>query len=125
MRKLKTCHEDLQRLFNEVIKGFDNTIEFGHRGKKRQNKCFEDGTSTLTFPFSKHNKKPSLAVDAVPYIRGKGKVWEKKQCYYFAGYVKRVAEEMNINIRGGSDWDRDNDVNDQTLLDPVHVELIL
>jgi len=33
---LKTCHEDLQKLFNEVIKHFDCSVICGHRGQEEQ-----------------------------------------------------------------------------------------
>ena len=39
-KNLETCHEDLQELFNQVIKYFDCTVIQGHRGKEEQNKYF-------------------------------------------------------------------------------------
>jgi len=66
-KRLATCHEDLQLVFNEVIKHFDCTIVCGHRGEADQNDAFERGNSKLRFPQSKHNQWPSLAVDAVPW----------------------------------------------------------
>ncbi len=124
-KRLSTCHPDLQRLFNRVIEVMDCTIIEGHRNRARQNRFYRDGRSKVQWPDGKHNKVPSEAVDAGPYIPGKGISWERNQCCYFAGLVKGIASEMGIKIRWGGDWDKDNDVNDQTFNDLVHFELIL
>lgn len=117
---LSQCHKDLQRLFNEVIKRFDCSIICGHRDKKAQDKAYEQGFSKLEFPFSKHNKKPSEAVDAVPYPID----WDNvKRMYYFAGYVRGIAEKLNIKIRTGADWDGDFEIKDQKFHDVPHFEL--
>jgi len=107
-----------------VIKTIDCTVVCGHRGEEEQNAAYEAGNSLLMFPKSNHNVFPSNAIDLVPYIQFKGPTWENKQCYYFAGKVMMIARQMNIHIRCGADWDSDNDVNDQTLFDPCHFELI-
>lgn len=126
-QKLLTCHEDLQILFNEVIKYFDCTILEGFRNEKEQNKAFENGNSKLKWPVGKHNKNPSLAVDVAPYpVR-----WENKErMYCFAGFVLGTAqilknmEKMTHSLRYGGDWDGDKDINDQNFNDLVHFELI-
>lgn len=118
--KLAGCNYDLQVLFNEVIKKFDCTIIVGHRGKNEQNEYYRTGRSKLQYPNSKHNKIPSEAVDVAPYPIN----WnDTKRFYYFAGYVKGIAEKMGINIRFGGDWDSDTEVTDQTFNDLVHFEL--
>ena len=35
-QRLETCHEDLQEIFNEVIKYFDCSVLCGHRGEEDQ-----------------------------------------------------------------------------------------
>lgn len=118
--ELLTCKEDLQELFNEVIKYFDCTIIQGQRGAEEQNRLFEQGFSKLRFPHSKHNDKPSSAVDVVPYPIN----WNDKfRFYYFGGFVKGIAEKMNIPLRWGGDWDNDTNVKDQTFMDYPHFEL--
>lgn len=124
-KRLATCHPDLQRLFNEVVKEVDCAIIEGHREEERQNRFFLEGRSKVKWPDGKHNKVPSEAVDAGPYIFGKGLSWDRNQCCYFAGMVKGKALELGIKIRWGGDWDNDNDVNDQKFNDLVHFELIL
>ena len=41
--RLKTCEEDLQKLFNEVVKYFDCCVREGHRGNELQNRYFNEG----------------------------------------------------------------------------------
>ena len=53
--RLATCHADLQRLFNEVIKKYDCTILEGHRSNERQEELYRQGKSKLRAGFSKHN----------------------------------------------------------------------
>ncbi len=123
MNRLNQCDPRLQRIALEVVKDFDCTVVTGQRGRAEQNKAYKNGKSKLKFPQSKHNKTPSLAMDLAPYIKGKGISWDASQCYYFAGYVMRVADELGIKIRWGGDWDGDHDVKDQRFNDLVHFEL--
>lgn len=124
LSRLKTCHEKLQILFMHVISHYDCTIVQGHRDEATQNKYYEEGKSKLKWPNSNHNSFPSKAVDAAPYIAGKGIVWDKEQCYHFAGFVQGCAAMMGIRIRWGGDWDMDKDIHDQSFDDLVHFELL-
>lgn len=69
LKNLDGCNDDLQKVFKEAIK--DSPIDFkitcGYRGEKEQNEAFKNGFSKFKFPFSKHNKFPSNAIDCVPY----------------------------------------------------------
>lgn len=122
---LATCHSDLQRLFNHVIKYDDCTILEGHRSEERQNKLFADGKSQLKFPDGKHNKTPSEAVDVVPCpVDFSNDVKSLARFYNFIGKVEVYARLMGIPLRFGADWDRDGDYKDQTFDDLVHIELL-
>ena len=119
-KNLETCHEDLQELFNEVIKFFDCTVIQGHRGKEEQNKYFDEGKSKVKYPNGRHNANPSNAVDVVPYpIDWK----DTDRMYYFAGFVKGIAYKMGIPIRWGGDWNGNNDLKDNNFDDLPHFEL--
>lgn len=121
LERLSTCHVDLQKLFNEVIKHYDCTIVCGHRSKEEQNLAFKKGNSKLQYPKSKHNVYPSVAVDVAPYPID----WnDMSRFYHFGGYVLGVADILNIKLRWGGDWDSDNDLKDQTFMDLVHFELV-
>ena len=118
---LATCHPDLQRVFEEVVKIFDCSILCGHRGEEAQNEAYHKGLSKLKFPESRHNTQPSVAVDAVPYPID----WEdRERMTYFAGLVLGVAHGMGITLRWGGDWDRDTEVADNRFDDLPHFELV-
>lgn len=123
INKLNTIHPLLRLVFTHVIMYHDCTIIEGHRGKVKQNHYFKTKKSKLQYPNSKHNSTPSLAVDVTPYIKGKGIVWDKEQCYVFAGYVMGIAGMLHVSIRSGIDWDMDTDIHDQSFLDLCHYEL--
>jgi peptidoglycan L-alanyl-D-glutamate endopeptidase CwlK len=116
--QLKTCHPDLQRLFEEVLKICDCSILEGYRTPEDQFIKFNLGRSKVKH--GKHNFKPSLAVDVAPYPID----WENIEAfYYFGGLVKGLAHSLNIKICWGGDWDGDNDLKDQTFNDLVHFEI--
>lgn len=119
-KRLATCHPDLQKIFNLVIKNVDCTVTEGYRSDEDQEEAYKKGNSTLRAGQSKHNQMPALAVDVVAYPIQ----WESsKRNYHFAGYVKGIADALGIKIRCGADWDGDNDLDDQTFNDLVHFEL--
>lgn len=120
--RLKTCHLDLQRLFNEVIKYWDCTIIEGYRGPEEQHEAFINGKSKLDWPKGKHNKLPSLAVDVMPFPVDFKDI---HRIYCFSGFVLGIAAVMNIKVRWGGDWDRDTEVKDNTFNDLVHFEVIV
>jgi len=119
-RKLDTCHESLQQLFNEVVKSFDCTVIEGHRGEKKQNEAYRKGNSKLKYPNGKHNKTPSIAVDVIPYpIDWK----DRDRMHYFGGFVLGIAKKMGFKIRWGGDWDMDTHTKDNKFDDLVHFEM--
>ena len=122
---LATCHPDLQRLLNEVIKHYDCSVICGHRTKEDQNKAYHEGRSKIKWPNGKHNSSPSMAVDVVPWFSTKPNIrWnDSKKFYHFAGYVLAVADQLGINLRWGGDWDGDGELHDQTFMDLPHFEL--
>lgn len=118
---LATCHQEIQRLFNEVIKYYDCSVICGHRGKEEQDKAYNEGSSKVKWPNSKHNKIQSIAADVPPYpIDWK----DTRRFYMFVGIVRGVAAMLGIKIRCGADWDGDMEVKDQNFHDLPHFELI-
>lgn len=118
--RLKTCHPDLQKIFNTVINFTDCTILEGHRGKEAQNKAFAEGKSKLKWPNGMHNKLPSLAVDVTPYPID----WsDAGRLHVFAGRVLQIADEYGIELRWGGDWNGDGRTSDNRFDDLVHFEL--
>ena len=118
--KLAQCHPDLQRVFERVIAHFDCTILVGQRSEADQNAAFAAGRSKLKYPQSKHNKRPSMAVDVSPYPIEWG---DRDRQHFFAGVVMGTAQSMGIKIRWGGDWDGDTETKDNTFDDLVHFEI--
>lgn len=120
--RLNTCDYRLQAIFNFVIEHFDCTVIEGERGKEVQNRLFNQGLSKAKYPLSKHNKKPSEAVDVAPYPTD----WKDKERFnQFAFFVLGVAAAMGIPIRWGGDWDGDTETADNNFNDLAHFELKL
>ncbi len=117
-RQLETCHKDLRRLFDKVIVSWDCTILEGHRTQERQAQLLREGKSKVQI--SKHNYRPSLAVDVAPYPID----WEDTERFVeFGLYVLQVAGDLGLSIRWGGDWDGDGDLTDQSFNDLVHFEI--
>ena len=118
---LATAHPDLQRLFSEVIKHVDIKVLEGHRGKAKQDAAVAGGFSKTPWPKSRHNSKPSQAVDVVPYPLD----WKNRErFFYLAGFVQACAAHLGISVRWGGDWDSDRDFTDQKFDDLPHWELV-
>ena len=118
--RLATCDEDLQDLFNEVIKHVDCSVLEGHRGKERQNKLYDEKKTKVRYPDGRHNASPSRAVDVVPYPID----WSDRERFHlFAGFVIGIAKSMEINIRWGGDWNQNFEVDDNQFDDFPHFEL--
>ena len=117
--KLMTCVPDLIRLFNEVIKGYDCTIIYGHRDVNEQFELFKKGRKEVNGVWivenrseivtwkdgikklSKHNYYPSEAIDVVPYPIDWIDIGRFKE---FVEYVRGVANSLDIKIRYGAEW---------------------
>lgn len=129
--RLDTCHVDIKTIFDEVKKYINASIFCGHRGKEDQNKAFADGLSQLKWPHSKHNKIPSLAVDAGPYfVELSNTDWKDELAFaVFAGHVMCIARQLYKEgkithlLRWGGDWDMDGRSRDERFRDLPHFEL--
>jgi peptidoglycan L-alanyl-D-glutamate endopeptidase CwlK len=101
-KRLSTCDERLQEVFNEVIKHVDCSILEGHRSKERQNKLYDEKRTKVRYPNGRHNSSPSKAVDVTPYPVD----WEDRERQtLFAGFVIGTGRGMGYKIRWGGNWD--------------------
>jgi peptidoglycan L-alanyl-D-glutamate endopeptidase CwlK len=122
--RLSTCHPDLQRLFNEVVKRYDCTIIEGHRTDERQAQLFTEGKTKIR-KGGKHTFIPSLAVDVMPYpVDWKDDKTQRERRIHFAGIVKGVAHTMGIRIRWGGDWNQNDHIESGDDWDMPHFELL-
>ena len=119
-KRLATCDERLQKVFNEVIKHVDCSILEGHRSGERQNKLYDEGKTKVKFPKGRHNNNPSLAVDVASYPID----WDDRERHtLFAGFVIGFARGMGITLRWGGDWNRNWDTADNRFDDFPHFEI--
>ena len=116
--RLSTCHPDLVRLLNELIKHRDFSVLCGHRSKEEQDAVFNSGNSKVQYPNSKHNAYPSVAVDIQPYPMS-----NNNDLYYLMGYTMRLADELGIKLRWGGDWNGNHTTGDDWQ-DAFHIELV-
>ena len=120
--RLETCHEKIQEILNEAIQIVDFTVLCGHRGEAEQQDAFHKGMSKVQFPNSKHNTRPSLAVDIAPYPID----WNNTERFvHLIGIIRGIAHMKGIEIRTGIDWDCDGDITDHSFMDYPHWELVL
>ena len=119
-KRLSTCDDRLQKVFNEVIEHVDCSVLCGHRGKDDQNKAYKEGKSKAKYPNGRHNRQPSLAVDVSPYPID----WDDlERQTLFAGFVLGIAKQMGIDLIWGNDWDGDFETKDTGLKDYPHFEI--
>lgn len=107
LARLKTCHPDLIKLIKRVDEIYPIHVICGYRGKEDQDRAFNEKKSKLKFPESKHNKKPSLAVDIVPDPDRNSKTlsWNDIAAFEIMLLaVESVADEYKIKIRLGRDF---------------------
>lgn len=119
--RLARCDARLQAVFNRVIGIMDCTILAGHRDEAAQNAALAAGRTQLGWPRSKHNRLPSLAVDAAPYPID----WADRERFaLFAGLVLGVAAGQGVRLRWGGDWNGDFRPADNRFDDLPHFELL-
>ena len=117
---LLQCDYRLQILFNTVVVNFDCSVLCGHRNEEDQNQAFSTNHSKLKWPESAHNSLPSKAIDVVPYPIN----WENlDRFYYFGGFVKGIAKELELDIIWGGDFDDDTFLKDGRFMDLPHYSI--
>lgn len=126
--RIKTCHEDLQKLAFEVIKARPCTVTCGYRDAEAQALAFKTGHSKARPGQSKHNRRPSDAIDIVPtewlgYWASR-KDASLKEITQWGELVMTTAHRLGLKIRWGYDWDSDGDFTDQTIHDAPHFERV-
>ena len=132
--KLDTCHKDIQRIANEVLKIHDCSVFEGFRDEETQNKYFRNKTSKVKFPNGKHNVLPSMAIDLAPYKRGDDP-YDMENVLFFAGIVVGIANKLymegkiNHFLRWGGTWsivpdDKFAFDKENGFFDGIHFELV-
>lgn len=113
IQKLQTCHSDLIRLIEAVAETEKCAVICGFRGRYEQEKAYNTGKSKAKFGQSKHNLKPSHAVDVVPLPLD----WNDIPAFERLGEkIMAKAEELNIKVKWGKNF--------KGLADYPHFELV-
>ena len=99
--RLGEVHPELMALAHAVVAKVDCTVLCGYRGEKEQQEAYKLGHSRAQFGESPHNRKPSMAIDLVPWPID----WSNIPRFEaFAQTVKETAKELNIEIVCGADF---------------------
>ena len=115
-QRLKGVDAKLVNVLNELIKIMDVTIIEGLRTQERQNELVANGASKTKY--SKHIQ--GKAVDLAPYPID----WEdRERFHYMGGMIRGIAQQLNVPVRWGGDWDGDVEIKDNSFDDLVHIEI--
>lgn len=140
LRRREGVHPNLCRLFDRIVLKFDCIVlSYGGVRKLELQQWLVDNGKSKTLN-SKHLVQPSgfgHALDVAPYWREVPHVrWPSQQegveamvevwkvWSAFGGYVRGIAESLEISVRHGADWDSDWEFGDQHFTDSPHWELI-
>lgn len=100
-QKLNTCHTDLIKLIEAVAETEKCAVICGFRGRHEQEKAYMAGKSKAKWGQSKHNFKPSHAVDVVPVPLN----WEDIPAFEKLGEkIMAKADELGIKIKWGKNF---------------------
>ena len=100
-QKLQTCHSDLIKLIEAVAETERCAVICGFRGRYEQEKAYYTGKSKAKWGQSKHNFKPSHAVDVVPLPLD----WNDIPAFEKLGEkIMAKADELGIKIKWGKNF---------------------
>jgi peptidoglycan L-alanyl-D-glutamate endopeptidase CwlK len=147
---LVTCSQNIQDVMRvAIVKGPDFSVISGRRSKAEQAEKVRLGYSkTMKSKHVADDPELSHAIDIGPYIPDYGliigtseqvksiaakhsmstiavqmRIW--KQYGLLAGYIMRVAEDMQIPLTWGGDWDRDWNAIENNFEDLGHFEEVI
>jgi len=128
-KNLQGVHPDLVKVVERAIEitPVDFTVFEGVRTLNRQRQLVAKGLSkTMNSRHIPGADGLAKAVDLVPLVDGKV-TWENKhiRSHYIpmAKAVLQAADELNVPIRWGGDWDQDGTWTDEKFFDGPHFEL--
>lgn len=129
-RSLTRAKDVNPKLINLILLAIRRTpVDFGvaYQGGKRtpeeQNQLFKEGYSKCDGyeKLSKHQSGD--AIDLNVFV-GSKVVDNKEMLCVIAGVMFACADELNLKIRWGLDWNQNGDIRDNTFNDVYHFEII-
>ena len=130
LSKLESVDPGLVMVLYRVIEYSDFTIICGARDEAAQEEAYRTGHSRARWPESKHNAIPpglSTAVDVAPWHSAAPHIrWDAlREFDCLAGRIMQAASELDVPMRWGGDWDRDQDLYDRNIpFDLGHFERV-
>jgi len=126
--RLATVNQKLQDIFNISIRRtpVDFGIAFmgGLRTEDEQHELFVSGKSLKDGYRNKSKHQLGDAVDFIPHVNGQYS-FDMRYYLIIIGVIFSCANELDIKIRSGANWDRDETwIDDQNFKDFPHIELI-
>ena len=128
-RSLQRMKDVNPRLINLALLAIKRTpIDFGiawmggMRTPEEQNQLFKDGYSKCDGYLKMSKHQSGNAIDLNVFV-GSRIVNNKEMLCVVAGVMFSCANELNIKLRWGLDWDSDGDIRDNTFNDMYHFEL--
>jgi len=108
IKALTEAHKDFFSVATCLMRHqiMDFAVREPYRDEITQNEAFRNGLSKVMYPLSKHNKKPSDAVHFIPYVNGKPS-YTKVDAIRLAGHIEVIANQLEVNLRWGGNWDSD------------------
>lgn len=121
----KSLDPRLQVIVDELLTWADISLISGYRDRQEQNALYESlpQRSKVRYPNSKHNTRPSLAVDLAPYPYPDKDNDLRAALGYIAGLAMAIADRHGWQLRWGGDWNRNGSVVDNGFDDLFHLEL--
>lgn len=118
---LNGVHADLVRVAERAIQisPVDFMVIEGMRTKERQRLLVRNGASQTMN--SRH--LTGHAIDCAPLLKGAIPWNDKRQFKRLANAMFQAAEELNVKIRWGGDWNENGLSDDEKFYDGAHFEL--
>lgn len=120
---LQLCHPVMNMLCHKALELGPNdfSINESYRNRDDQEAAFRQGNTKVHYPESAHNQKPSVAIDFLPYpFNG----WhDDKGFHAVIAQFFSAARALKIEIRSGSDFNRDGNLTTTDAWDLPHIEL--
>lgn len=123
-KNLEKVHPYLEEICRELLKYQDAIIVYGARTIEQQTDLVAKGLSqTMNSMHLIQYDGFAHAVDMCPYPID----WNNtKRFYWMAGMMEVIAKDLlpeGWYLRWGGNWDRDEDLDDQTFMDLAHFEI--
>jgi peptidoglycan L-alanyl-D-glutamate endopeptidase CwlK len=127
-KRLSQCDPRIREIMNEVIKYYDCTIITGHRNEAEQMQMYNSvpQKSKVKWPFSKHNTRPSTAIDTAPWPIPTewGELWKDRVKFYeLKAIIFYEAAKRGTLLTWGGDWNSNKNYHDNTFEDLLHFQI--